>query len=235
MIYELTSAPVQPTLDLRRSIPLMTLATDAPFAFEDKYEEKDMPNLSIGRCVPEVEIRRIPKVVYHSGKRRKFIPHTMTPTGQWIVSQTFKDIVESLDPGAHQFFSVTIVNDKDGEPYDELEPRYFWNNCVNIAPWELVDIERSKEKGGTVKYEEGIRPDNGLPWRRFHYGIPVGYLVSKTNNYNLRHFFRASVAYDNNKIRHDISGFFLISQGAFDRLKIIHKNSLHRYPIETSV
>ncbi len=72
----------------------------------------------------------------------------MQPTGQWIVSQTFKDIVELLDPGAHQFFPVTIVNETDGKNYDEFEPRYFWNNCITIAPWELVDVERSKIKGG---------------------------------------------------------------------------------------
>ncbi len=51
MIYEITSAPVQPHILIKRSVPMMHNATEAPFPFEDKYEEIDMPSLIMGRRV----------------------------------------------------------------------------------------------------------------------------------------------------------------------------------------
>jgi hypothetical protein len=40
------------------------------------------------------------------------------------VSRRFKDAVEAIEPGVHQFFQVELLH-KDGRPYGE--PLYYWN------------------------------------------------------------------------------------------------------------
>jgi hypothetical protein len=235
VVYCLEAAPQQPKIDLRRSVPLMYFATAEPYAYEDRYENIDMPCLSIGRRVPAEEQWRIPNVVVQRGRRQKFIPLTMTPTGQWIVSQTFKDIVESLDGDTHQFFPVTIVNEKDGKPYDEFEARYFWNNCVLFSPWELFDVEKTEAKGGKFVYEEKIRPDNGQIARIYKYRANMYEMVIKTATFFSKHFCIIDGQDDKNNVYHSIIRFFLVSRDAQARLKTLQGHSVAFVAIESVV
>jgi hypothetical protein len=238
MIYELDGGgALQPRTPFDRypvSAELLTVAdVNAPIVFQDKYRSLDMPSLCIGRRVHDVEVPRIPTTLRQLGRRWKKFPHVSMPAGQWLVSQTFKDIVESLDPGFHQFFPVTIINDTDGRAYDEFEPYYFWNCCLNFPLWELVDIEKTIQKGGAVTYQENER--NGHVYRSYNYKVNTIHLVSKVLDFNSRNFCWISRMRDNDGISHSGGRRLLASQRAFNALRPIDKGSLRRTPIETSV
>jgi hypothetical protein len=64
------------------------------------------------------------------------------------VSQRFKDAVEAIEPGAHQFFPVELLH-KDGTPYGE--PLYYWN--ITSA----IDAIRP-DLGGVHKMGDPNRP-----------------------------------------------------------------------------
>jgi hypothetical protein len=238
MIYELDGGgALTPRILIDRYTVYTELVTvidvNAPIAFQDKYSSLDMPPLCIGRRVHDVEVPRIPTTLRQLGRRWKKFPHVSLPSGQWLVSQTFKDIVESLDPGFHQFFPVMIINDTDGRAYDELEPYYFWNCCLNFPIWELVDIEKTNQKGGSVTYSENER--DGRVYRSYSYKIHTIHLVSKVLDFNSRNFCWTGFVRENDGIVHMGGRRLLASERAFNALRPIDKGSLRRTPIETSV
>lgn len=58
------------------------------------------------------------------GKPYAALPDILQLHGPWMVSQTFRKIVEEREPGVHQFFPVELQIAKGGA---ELGPRYLLN------------------------------------------------------------------------------------------------------------
>ena len=67
----------------------------------------------------------------------------------WTVSEAFRDMVEVLDPGVHQFVPITFVNEKD-EPFTK---RFSQMNILNRV--DAVDIENSDVHWSWRKNEKG--------------------------------------------------------------------------------
>ncbi len=68
--------------------------------------------------------------------------------GGGAVSQRFRDAVEAIEPGVHQFFPVELLH-RDGTPYGE--PLYYWN--ITTA----IDAIRP-DLGGVHKMGDPNRP-----------------------------------------------------------------------------
>lgn len=64
---------------------------------------------------PPVSAEHMPTRFRWEGPRRKRIPDYLIMNGMLGVSKDFKDAVESLEPGKHQFFPV-ILEWRNGEP-----------------------------------------------------------------------------------------------------------------------
>jgi hypothetical protein len=94
-------------------------------------------------CRPEHFPRR---VQFTKGKR--VYDYNGFIDGGATVSQRFKDAVEAIEPGVHQFFPVELLH-KDGTPYGE--PLYYWN--ITSA----IDAIRP-DLGGVHKMGDPNRP-----------------------------------------------------------------------------
>ena len=72
--------------------------------------------------------------------KHKRINDFFTTTLTWCVCEEFKNIVESLEPGIHQFFPIEVVR-RSGEP---TEKTYY--QLVIGQRLEALDVERSNVK-----------------------------------------------------------------------------------------
>lgn len=70
-----------------------------------------------------------------NGPKRKLVD-TLPTYGALLVDQRFKDAVEALEPGVHQFFPIALEW-KDGTPTGS---RYWFNPCNRL---DAIDRERS--------------------------------------------------------------------------------------------
>jgi hypothetical protein len=106
----------------------------------DKPEKPALINMRRASFIPEHLRWRIPQKLFHVAKqRREVLPDWLAND---VVSQKFKDVVERLDPGVHQFFEVEIVFAKiGGRSYGAKEggPFYFWNVQRGASMLELFD------------------------------------------------------------------------------------------------
>jgi len=153
IIAHINSDRWSPRIDMKRRLGVLSNPTSEWEQFKDYswFGDKDEPMMvGLRNCerITEETRWRIPETVFHVGRRRwKSLPDVITPAGQWIVSEKFHDIVERLDPDVHQFFPVTVVFAKTGEPYTETGQLYFWNvlHCRRI--YELFDVDAMKDAG----------------------------------------------------------------------------------------
>ncbi len=135
----------------------------AGFEFVD-WEEVLLPiaNLS-GRSLPDLSI--LPKKARRTNKLK--LTDFISIEAKACVSQAFKDAVESLEPGAHQFSPIEL-QEKDGTPIDE--PYYMFVNCQS-APCVLR--AHSDMKPVQYKYD-------GCPFYGCHYdGVAISKPVTK--------------------------------------------------------
>lgn len=72
----------------------------------------------------------------------------LSPGGRWIVSQRFKDLVEGLEPGVHNFLPTELIYSK-GAP--AREPYYFLQHGRDL---DSVILNRSRHKE-IEKYDGG--------------------------------------------------------------------------------
>ena len=108
-------------------------ALKAREAYHDAYELEVLQELS--RAGKDVFYKRFQVLVHPFGPehyphrvqltqgKRIFDYNNYIPGGP-AVSQRFKEAVEAIEPGVHQFFPVELLH-KDGRPYGE--PLYYWN------------------------------------------------------------------------------------------------------------
>lgn len=93
----------------------------------------------------------VPKVIRRFGRRK-----LLDFEGQfvWTVSDRFRQLIEEIEPGVHQFEPVRYIN-RDGQLYEE---RWFWQVCNRL---DSVDRERSTGELRRVVYG----PRKGVPFR----------------------------------------------------------------------
>ncbi|MEM9287828.1 MAG: DUF1629 domain-containing protein [Pseudomonadota bacterium] len=108
--------------------------------------------------------------------RHKVLPDFLESGALHVaVSQTFKDILESLEPGLHQFQPVEVIT-RSGA-VSEMQFYYFRNlQCLD----------------GCVDYEQSILSEDSIPGRRFSSRLASfmdDELVMKKDVINGRHFW----------------------------------------------
>ena len=102
----------------------------------------DGPRISIKNAKPR-DPANVPTRVEERSKFKTF-PDFLHVTNNWIVSEAFKDMVESLEPGVHQFFPVEVIR-KSGEP---VEKTYFFFNILRML--DPIIVERSDVQWQTL-------------------------------------------------------------------------------------
>lgn len=105
-------------------------------------EAKILPSNSIFAGRP-VDTTHLPTKVQQAGPKRKF--KDISPDGLYTVSEKFREVVEGLEPGVHQFVPVEFVW-KDGT---HAAKRYWYFPCNRL---DSVDREKTTEE-----LVEGIR------------------------------------------------------------------------------
>jgi hypothetical protein len=109
----------------------------------------------------------LPSMIRTNSRKKRF--HAlMKPAGRWIVRDDFRQVVEGLEPGVHQFVPVSIVYDRSGEPIPSEQPYYFMNilQCFDAIGEERSEVRRQPhvkitQQGG---FEQGSKlvPTHGL-------------------------------------------------------------------------
>jgi hypothetical protein len=77
------------------------------------------------------------------GKPYASLPHILQIHGPWMVSETFRKLVEEREPDVHQFFPVELQIAKGGA---ELGPRYMLNVGQTLR---AIEADRSQINWGT--------------------------------------------------------------------------------------
>ncbi|WP_150526133.1 imm11 family protein [Roseibium sediminis] len=99
-------------------------------------EAKILPGYSIFAGRP-VDTTHLPTKVQAGGRKRTF--KDISPDGLYSVSENFREVVERLEPGVHQFVPVEFVW-KDGT---HAANRYWYFPCNRL---DSVDREKTTEE-----------------------------------------------------------------------------------------
>jgi hypothetical protein len=105
-------------------------------------------------------------------RRRVSLPHTL-PTGDtWIVSETFRRLVEEREPALHQFFKVDIKKRDNG---DWPVPYYLFNVCETTFAviFEKSKIQKSVSPWGNTIYSRPYHDDDLTLSSDINYGKHV--------------------------------------------------------------
>jgi hypothetical protein len=89
-----------------------------------------------------VDPTELPSTVRTNSRRKRF-PGVMNPFGRWIIRDDFRQSVEGLEPGVHQFIPVTILYGRSGEPIPTEQPYSFLNI---LQCFDALDEERSEAR-----------------------------------------------------------------------------------------
>lgn len=157
-----------------------------------------------------------PEVVTHHGERlfksgylerkRKKIPAVMDRAGIYLVSETFRILVEEFEPNRHQFFPFALRNGKRGAPADE--PYYLFNitNRADSIVWS--DEEREKRYHPPSKYF----PDGNIDRTSIHKGQDDQFSLRRKDIGDFHLWWEASIGH----------GFFVSDEflTAFDKAKL---------------
>jgi len=113
---------------------------DNPRFEADQLDFKNPPNLTSGQ---PITARGLPTEVRQISDH-KYIPDILTIFGKWVVSEDFQRVVESLEPGVHQYLPFKLFR-KNGEPAEKQY--YFLNICrqVDAIDMELSDTRWTKD------------------------------------------------------------------------------------------
>lgn len=156
-----------------------------------------------GRAVPSrVEI----------GTRRKSLPDFFPITDEIGVSQAFRDVVEELEPGVHQFFPVD-VRQRNGK---EVEGKYYLFVCC-----QLIDTAVVAERSDVSKSE----PSPGSQF--WYYDLLSSIQYEEDPSYPIRHSGNPRVILDSSIIRNKhfwierrLPRDLFVSNAARDRMQI---------------
>lgn len=111
-----------------------------------------------------------PEIMPTSGfldKPKKRLPDFISVFGTWIVTATFRDLVETLEPGRHQFFPFTLRSKKrNGEIVEKFKFLFNEVNRVEALVPEESDLtwESIPSGGKILRYTK--RPDPVLAMRK---------------------------------------------------------------------
>lgn len=114
----------------------------------------------------------------------KYLPDYHTPYGLLSVSDAFKQIVERVEPGVHQFFPVEYI-DKRGQ---HLQHRWFMNVCNRI---DSTDHEATKATGYVLHLGRAWAREQDLPgadrekWRGVKTSVNLVFSPDKIHNVHL--------------------------------------------------
>ncbi len=106
------------------------------FSFRDEFKHMRMPQ----ECFPKA---------LRMEKGTKLFDYNDRCVGGYVVSQRFKDLVESMEPGVHQFSQVDMFH-KDGTPYGE--------SFYYFRVYETIDVV-NPVLGGVVKSWSTAKPE----------------------------------------------------------------------------
>ncbi|MCP4079957.1 MAG: hypothetical protein GY743_06900 [Planctomycetaceae bacterium] len=86
------------------------------------------------------------------GKKWKVLPDFFSINGEFGVSQAFKDLLEEMEPGVHQFFPLEIRR-KDG---GSVEGNYYvFVTCVLLDTALIPEKSNVVQKGTYREYPDG--------------------------------------------------------------------------------
>jgi hypothetical protein len=95
--------------------------------------------LNLGR---RLNSQYVPTRFQWGGPKSRTLPDALKGRGMLLVSEKLKGIVETFEPGVHQFFPIELVFKKDG---DHAANMYFLNICNrldsvdrNLTTWPFV-------------------------------------------------------------------------------------------------
>lgn len=124
--------------------------TAPKFVWDDEAHNMPVFGLGTGERLPD----NAPLPTSATQRDKEPLADLFSMPGLNAVSQAFKDAVEDLDPGVHQFWPINLKR-KDGTPYED---RYYILNIAQSFPAIIMD-EPDKEDWRV--YEGGER--NGEP------------------------------------------------------------------------
>jgi hypothetical protein len=103
-----------------------------------------MPGFWSCEKIPDSMYWRVPKQIFHTvPKPWKQLPDI----AHRAVTERFHDLIETFDPGAHQFFPVEIIHKKSGKRYADQGQFYLWNRLPKACPQDIFDYPSLEAKG----------------------------------------------------------------------------------------
>jgi hypothetical protein len=173
MVYFMTDATMAwgPPLLTRR---FLDADSDQPFN-NLPYADPDEVKLTAGETEDQYTIghgyrvaadRAPKKALWQARKNAYAITDIASILGQTLVSEKFKDLVESREPGVHQFIPVDIFDKAGGA----ISSRHYWLNVCRRK--DCVDPVRSKFEwiidysGVTGFWDDQAHPDSKLTFSK---------------------------------------------------------------------
>jgi hypothetical protein len=105
-------------------------------------------------------------------KSRKRIPAVIGRADVYYVSETFRQLVEDMEPGQHQFFPYALRNGKRGQLTDE--PYYIFNITHRVQALSVPEERKAEVFRGPSKY---------VPYPRI---LPFAIHYNQNDVYSLR-------------------------------------------------
>ncbi|HJQ59818.1 MAG TPA: hypothetical protein VJ890_23115 [Vineibacter sp.] len=124
-----------------------------PYGFHDGWPEVPLPpghvpSIYFGERIPEPLLDAFPrplKVTPLKGKKYPKRLNDFVDAPFLCVSEKAQSTIETLDPGIHQFVSVSFADRDTGKPLFEDAPRYFWNILSFVRLPDLFSLDTANE------------------------------------------------------------------------------------------
>ncbi len=122
--------------------------------------------VTYGRALFDEELKFYPKQLVLDSKRLKSADFRINAVsaGVPLLSHRVVRIIERVEPGAHQFIPVQLVDNEGAECPLKNGPFYFFQCCLNVEPSVALDwefMERPPRRIMTDKYGD-LQPDYSL-------------------------------------------------------------------------
>lgn len=149
------------------------------------------PMVVFGKPVPDWLVDRIPKVVTVSRLSRSGPVKRLPDLVEFMVSGRLREVIERLEPGVHEFFPVSLVFEKTGQPAYDDQSWYIFNICTLLRFFEVADIIPEKV---TIKEEFQVFERTKIKWRKtdvsFKGWHPDECFIYRKNTIAGRHIWR---------------------------------------------
>lgn len=107
---------------------------------------RDVPYLGYGEKYKDQDWRFLPEKIFkYSGNPKKaptdHVPDVITMPNR-VVNASVKRILETIDPGNHQFHDVEICSRVSGQQLSPSSQHYYWNVLTWLAPERVLNLDK---------------------------------------------------------------------------------------------